>query len=291
MKEKMAKLVQEVRNYLKKVIDKVIGKIPYEKRKKAIKTTKIVIIPIIFFFFFFSIVTISSAKARESEQDFELSFLKRQLDEKNVEYITLEKESSSERDSLETEFEEYKKKMKPYEDLEETETKAKIAEANTKKAELEKKEAEETAKKEAEKKAQEAEEKARKEAEAENKKREEEEKQARIEAEEAKGYETGTTFDQLARTPDDYESTKVKFSGKVIQVMEGEGTTQIRFAVNDDYDNIIYAELSADLTKNNRVLEDDYITLSGISEGLLSYESTMGGNITIPSISVDKIDR
>lgn len=287
----MVELAQKVRNYLKKVVDKVIERIPYEKRKKAIKTTKIVMIPIVFLFLFFSIVTISSAKVRESEQDFELSFLKRQLDEKNLKYITLEEKSSSELNSLEVEFEKYKEKMKPYEELEETEARAKVAEANAKKAELEKKEAEEKAKIEAEKKAKEAEEKAKTEGEAAKKKQEEAEKQAQIEAEEARGYETGTTFDQLARTPDDFDFTKVKFSGKIIQVMEDSDTTKIRFAVNDDYDNIIYAELSSELTQNNRVLEDDYITISGISMGLLSYESTMGGNITIPSVVVDKIDR
>ena len=34
-------------------------------------------------------------------------------------------------------------------------------------------------------------------------------------AEEAKGYETGITYDQLARTPDDFKGKKVKFYGKV----------------------------------------------------------------------------
>ncbi|WP_272875231.1 hypothetical protein [Bhargavaea massiliensis] len=70
-------------------------------------------------------------------------------------------------------------------------------------------------------------------------------KEAKRKAEEEakKGYDTGITYDQLARTPDDYIGKKVKFSGKVIQVMEGDGTTQIRFAVNEDYDTIIYGNL------------------------------------------------
>lgn len=40
-------------------------------------------------------------------------------------------------------------------------------------------------------------------------------------AEEAQGYETGITYDQLARTPDDFKGKKVKFTGKVVQVIEG----------------------------------------------------------------------
>ena len=282
MKEKLKKLVQQIKNCLDKV------NIQNGKKIKVITIIISVVVILIAFLSFNNAIT--SAKERQDELNYEVSDLKSLLSIRETEYDSLETENE-ELTLLKTEYKEYKNKMSPFEDLEESEAKAKTAEADAKKAELEKNEAEEKTKKEEERKAKESEEKAKKEAEAENKKREENEKQAQIEAEEAKGYETGTTFDQLARTPDDYEFTKVKFSGKVIQVMEGEGTTQIRFAVNDDYNSTIYAELSADLTKNNRVLEDDYITLSGFSMGLLSYKSTMGGEITVPSISVDKIER
>jgi len=124
-----------------------------------------------------------------------------------------------------------------------------------------------------------AEEKAKKEAEA-KKKAEEEAK---------KGYKTGITYNQLARTPDDFNGDKVKFSGKVIQVMEGDTTTQIRLAVGDNYDTILYGEYDSSLVKS-RVLEDDQITIMGLSAGLLSYESTMGGQITIPSVLIERIE-
>lgn len=133
----------------------------------------------------------------------------------------------------------------------------------------------------------------------EKKKAEEEAKQAEARkqklaeeraAEEARGYETGISYDQLARTPDDYQAKKVKFAGKVIQVMEDDDKTQIRLAVDGNYDTVLYAEYSSNLV-SKRVLEDDYITISGTSAGLLSYKSTMGGTITIPSVSVKKIDQ
>lgn len=108
--------------------------------------------------------------------------------------------------------------------------------------------------------------------------------------EERRGYETGITFDNLSRDPDSYIYKKVKFYGKVIQVMEGDGETQIRLAVNDDYDQVIYAAYESGLV-TSRVLEDDYITILGVSDGLLTYESTMGGEITIPSVIVDKINQ
>lgn len=106
-------------------------------------------------------------------------------------------------------------------------------------------------------------------------------------AEEAKGYETGITYDQLARTPDSYKGQKVKFKGKVVQVLEGSTDTQIRLAVNGNYNNILYCSVPKAKTANTRILEDDYITIMGKSLGLISYQSTMGGTITIPSISVD----
>ncbi|WP_075983081.1 toxin regulator [Bacillus massilinigeriensis] len=154
-----------------------------------------------------------------------------------------------------------------------------------KEEERKKKEAE--AKAEAEKRL--AAEKAKKEAEAKAKAKAEAEARAKAEAEEKKGYETGITYDQLARTPDDYIGKKVKFHGKVVQVIEGDDTTQIRLAVNDDYDKIIFAEFDK-YAVSQRVLEDDKITIFGLSSGLVTYQSTMGGQISIPGVSIDKIE-
>lgn len=110
------------------------------------------------------------------------------------------------------------------------------------------------------------------------------------EAEKAKGYETGITYDQLARTPDDYEGQKIKFYGKVIQVMESDSSVTIRLAVNDDYDTILYGQYSKSIV-SSRVLEDDYITVYGTSVGTISYQSTMGGTITIPGVYIEKIEQ
>lgn len=110
------------------------------------------------------------------------------------------------------------------------------------------------------------------------------------EAKKAQGYETGITYEQLARTPDDFEGEKVKFSGKVVQVMEGGSDIQIRLAVNDSYDTIVYGSYSPD-TVSSRVLEDDHVTIYGTSVGTISYKSTMGGTITIPGVLIEKIDQ
>ena len=109
-------------------------------------------------------------------------------------------------------------------------------------------------------------------------------------AAEAKGYETGITYDQLARTPDQFIGQKVKFYGKVIQVIEGDSSVQIRLAVNDDYDTVLLGEYATS-TVASRVLEDDHIMIYGTSVGTISYQSTMGGKITIPGVYIEKIDQ
>lgn len=131
---------------------------------------------------------------------------------------------------------------------------------------------------------------AKEQAEKEAKEQAEKEAQAAKEAEEKKGYDTGITYSQLARTPDDYLYKKVKFSGKVIQVIEDSDKVQIRLAVGGNYDNVILCEYTSS-TVSSRVLEDDYITVYGLSAGLITYTSTLGGNITIPSMAVSKIDQ
>lgn len=135
----------------------------------------------------------------------------------------------------------------------------------------------------------EAEEKKKAEEEAKRQKEEEEAKRKREQEKEAKQYETGITYDQLARDPDKYTGNKVKFSGKVIQVMEdGSGEVQLRVAVNDNYDTVLYC-MYPDSIVSSRILKDDQITIYGMSLGTITYKSTMGGNITIPAVDVEKI--
>lgn len=109
------------------------------------------------------------------------------------------------------------------------------------------------------------------------------------EEEERIGYETGITYDQLARTPDEFKGKKAKFTGKVLQVMEGKGETQLRVAVNGNYDKVLYVVYKSDIL-NSRVLEKDNVTVKGKSAGIYTYKSTMGGEISIPAMLVEKID-
>lgn len=166
-------------------------------------------------------------------------------------------------------FQAYKTKMQPYEGVQLIDAQNK-ANAEQLRIEQEKKAAEEAAA--AEKAAQE---KAAADA------------AAAKAAEEAKGYETGITYDQLARTPDEYKGKKVKFKGKVLQVIEGDTETQLRLGVNGSYDQVLYCSVPKEKTASTRILEDDSITIMGRSAGLITYTATIGGKITIPSVLVD----
>lgn len=105
-------------------------------------------------------------------------------------------------------------------------------------------------------------------------------------------YETGITYDDLSRNPDANEGKLVKFKGTVVQLIEDiySDEIQIRFAINDDYEKIIYCGYDKDIV-DSRILENDWITIYGTSVGLISYESTIGGMITIPAVYIDVIEQ
>lgn len=126
--------------------------------------------------------------------------------------------------------------------------------------------------------------------EEEAKKKAAEEEARRKAEEEARGYETGITYEQLARTPDDFVAQKVKFTGKAVQVLYEDDIAVIRLAVDSDYDHMLYCMFDPSITPS-RILEDDIITVYGASTGMYSYTSVLNATISIPSVLVDKIDQ
>lgn len=106
-----------------------------------------------------------------------------------------------------------------------------------------------------------------------------------------KDYNPQITYDDLARNPDKYTYERITFQGTVVQVMEDNENdqTQIRLATKDGYDDVIFIVVDRD-SLDKRILEDDVIRFYGISAGLVTYQSTLGGEITIPSASVEKVE-
>lgn len=132
-------------------------------------------------------------------------------------------------------------------------------------------------------------EKAEKEAE-EKKKKDDELALQRAKEEEIASYNTGITYENLARNPDTYKNQKVSFYGKILQVIKGDDYSHFRFAIDDNYDQVIYIEISEDQLSNNRILEDDYITIRGLSYGEYTYKSALSGDVTVPGVIVDSFE-
>ncbi|PYZ94815.1 toxin regulator [Salipaludibacillus keqinensis] len=203
------------------------------------------------------------------------------------------KELEAEMKALEEENEELAAKVteaEPFFQLKEAEQQEIEDELKKKEEEMKKKEEEERVKKEEEEAAAKAKQEEEEKAKAEEEEKAQAEADRLAEEEEKKGYDTGITYDELARNPDDYFFEKVKFQGKVVQVIEGDGITQIRLAINDNYDTMLFAEFDSSIV-DSRILEDDMITIMGLSTGLITYESTMGGQISIPGVSIEQIER
>ena len=95
-------------------------------------------------------------------------------------------------------------------------------------------------------------------------------------------------YDEMARNGDNHKGEKLQINGKVIQVIDSDdGTAQLRVATRDGYDDVYYIEIPASQWKTHRLLEDDVVTFYGNVYGLLSYDSTMGGKITVPAMTVN----
>lgn len=103
-----------------------------------------------------------------------------------------------------------------------------------------------------------------------------------------KEYSADYTYDQLARNPDSYVGTKVKFSGKVLQA-ETDSVCYMRLALNSNYDTVAFVTYDKDIL-DYRLLEDDYVTIYGTCYSTYSYTAVSGATITLPWIQADIIE-
>lgn len=132
-----------------------------------------------------------------------------------------------------------------------------------------------------------AQEKAKEEERVAQEKKAEEERIAKENAEKNK-YDTNIAYSDVARNPDKYMLQLGKFSGKVLQVIEGDSHNNLRVAVNSNYDNVLLVEYDPSIV-DVRILDNDQITIYGTNMGTVSYTSTLGATITIPAMLADKI--
>lgn len=99
-------------------------------------------------------------------------------------------------------------------------------------------------------------------------------------------------YKELARNPKNYVNKKVVFYGEVIQVLESGTNAEYRVNVTSTeygYEDTIYVTYKLDKDQP-RVLEEDFVTIWGVSKGLITYETVLGSSVTIPQVEAYAIE-
>ncbi|HFI0739755.1 TPA: hypothetical protein ACGO06_002051 [Streptococcus suis] len=83
---------------------------------------------------------------------------------------------------------------------------------------------------------------------------------------------------------DDVEyASKLQVTGTVIQAMKSDQGMNLRLAINDDYDQVVLITIE-DSDYQDVIAENDNVTVYGLNAGLVSYETVMGNEQTIPGM-------
>lgn len=96
-------------------------------------------------------------------------------------------------------------------------------------------------------------------------------------------------YDEMARNGNNHKGEKLKITGKVRQVMDTDsGDAMLRVATSaNGYDDMYLVQIPASEWNNHRLLEDDVVSFYGNVYGLYTYDSTLGGKITVPALMVN----
>ena len=95
---------------------------------------------------------------------------------------------------------------------------------------------------------------------------------------------TKKTYEEMARNPDPYKFKNITFKAKVVQVVEGSGGNNVyRVAVDSDSNCMFYVEYTLP-SGSSRILKNDVVTLKGMYFGIYTYETTMGGSVSVPAL-------
>lgn len=126
-------------------------------------------------------------------------------------------------------------------------------------------------------------------------KEEEEKEKAKQEEEEFKKSCENVSYENLARNPDEIEGKKVKITGEVIQALYSYGSVDLRVNITEwgtystYYKDTIYVTYYPE-DGEDKILEDDIITIWGTAQGDYSYTSTIGSMVTLPLVFAKYIE-
>ena len=96
------------------------------------------------------------------------------------------------------------------------------------------------------------------------------------------------SYDELFRNSDNHVGDLVYFMGEVTQVLGERGSWEMRISVTPSefgfWDDPVYVFY----TGNKRFLEEDIVEFIGYYADVVTYESVLGGDITIPSVLAER---
>lgn len=95
-------------------------------------------------------------------------------------------------------------------------------------------------------------------------------------------------FRELEKRADALKGNRYALSGEVAQILEGDGETDIRLAVDGDYGTMAYVAYLGTLPG---VYDEDSVSVWGICAGTFTYESQAGWNITVPLIIASYVEK
>ncbi len=97
----------------------------------------------------------------------------------------------------------------------------------------------------------------------------------------------------IMREPNKYDGENLSIYGRVLQKQEGTSGygfgsyTVMRVATQGRWDNVFYVTCPVWVAEG--IIEDDYITVYGECGGTTTYTTVMGGSVTIPELTAEKI--
>lgn len=95
------------------------------------------------------------------------------------------------------------------------------------------------------------------------------------------------TYNSIARNPSKVQGAYATVSGEVIQVIENGNKIELRVNITKEssfYKDTIYVTYTRKSDTEDRILEDDIITIWGTLEGLNSYETILGATVSLPLV-------
>lgn len=102
------------------------------------------------------------------------------------------------------------------------------------------------------------------------------------------------TYEKIARNPGKVKGEFVKLTGEVIQVMENDGSVELRVNITKNsygyYSDTVYVYYPMKSKDGDRILEDDIITIYGKLAGTETYTSVLGSEVTLPKINAEYIE-